>query len=386
MRNAEFLNCGTWNAAAFEAFRIGEMGSMEPTNGVNDRPGGWWSQAGTLPRLAVFLVIFAVAWYMLKELAPLLRPLLLATLLCYVILPIHKRLHRVHSATATIVIMAAGGVAIIIMLGLLIYSSALEFSDDLPRLSSRAQQITQDFQDWSDHNLPDMLSHAVKDALKVESRGAERISEVGQAILRHAADIFVEMLVVGLYVIFLLFEAKRLGRRLVTSVESEYSQRVRLTVNTINKGISNYLRAKALSSLILALPVTVAFHLFGLKFATLWGLLTFFCNYIPYVGSLIAGGGPILFAFLDLPFGPAPFAVAGMVVLWHSVSASFIEPPLLGNAVGLSPLVILLSLTFWGLCWGLVGMFLAVPLTVALKIVLSNIEATKALAAMLGDT
>jgi AI-2 transport protein TqsA len=93
----------------------------------------------------------------------------------------------------------------------------------------------------------------------------------------------------------------------------------------------------------------------------------------------------MILSFLYLPFGWQPFAAAGFVVFWHTASASFIEPMLLGNAVGLSPLVILISLTFWGLCWGLVGMFLAIPLTVAIKIVLSNIDATKAIAASLGD-
>lgn len=358
---------------------------MDTTDDACELGGGWWRQAGTLPRIAVFLVIFTAAWFMLKELAPLLRPLLLATLMCFVILPIHKRLHQGYSNMASIIIMAAGGLFVVVLLGLLIYSSAIEFNDDLPRLKGQAQQIRLMIESWSGTNLPEAIDHGVKDALRVESHGAEKLSDIGQIILRNAADIFVDMLVVALYVIFLLLEHRRLGRRLEAGVESGNSIRIHDTIQSINQLIAKYLRAKALSSAILALPLTAVFFLFGLKFAAIWGLLTFLCNFIPYVGSIIAGGGPILFAFLALQFGWKPFALAASVIFWHAMSASIIEPMLLGNAVGLSPLVILMSLTFWGLCWGLTGMFLAVPLTVALKIVLSNIEATKPLGALLGD-
>ena len=156
-------------------------------------------------------------------------------------------------------------------------------------------------------------------------------------------------------------------------------------MQTINDGIANYLKAKVRSSLILAVPVTVMLFAFDVKFAILWGLLTFVCNFIPYVGSFIACGSPIIFGFLDLPLGWQPLVLALLLLSCHIASASFVEPTLIGKAVGLSPLIILMSLTFWGLCWGLVGMFLAVPLTVAAKIVLANIETTKGVAALLGD-
>ena len=200
------------------------------------------------------------AWFILKELASLLRPLLLATLFCSAILPIHKRLHRGYSNTATIVIMSAGALFFVIMLGLLIYSSAIEFNDDLPRLSARAHHIAEEIQNWSDAHLPEAASRSVKDALRIESRSAERLSEASQSILKYAADILVEMFVVGLYVVFLLFEAKRLGRRLEAGVQSDQSAAVRETVQTINKApIVMYARAilaaaDGLVSIAMALP------------------------------------------------------------------------------------------------------------------------------------
>jgi AI-2 transport protein TqsA len=88
---------------------------------------------------------------------------------------------------------------------------------------------------------------------------------------------------------------------------------------------------------------------------------------------------------LHLDFGWQPFAVTGLLVADHLLSANLIEPALTGRAVNVSPLVVVLALGFWGLCWGLVGMLLAVPLTVVLKIVLEHLPATRPVAALMAE-
>src|SRR5690606_17948537 len=114
----------------------------------------------------------------------------------------------------------------------------------------------------------------------------------------------------------------------------------------------------------------------------LWAVLTFLCNFIPYIGSVVAYVLPVGFAFLQLDLDWRPLTAAGLVLGWHLVSASVIEPMLLGRAVGLSPLVILGSLAFWGLLWGIPGMFLAVPLTVVAVIVIGQFEFTRPVATL----
>lgn len=346
---------------------------------------GWWVQAGTLTRVAVFVVIAAGSWFMLKELAPLLRPLLLAILLCYVILPMHSRLRQERSELKTITIMVGGGLALLVGGSILVYGSLVSMNDELPRLTQRAQDLAVGSREWSNVNLPDWLSHAIGDLFHAEAKGAQFLQRAGGVILAYTADIFLEALVVGLYVIFLLLEGRRLLKRVQGGFDVPHARQILATVQTINDGIANYLKAKVKASAILAVPVTVILFAFNVKFAILWGLLTFFCNFIPYVGSVVACGSPLIFGFLDLPLGWQPVTVAFLLIGCHASSASFVEPRLIGKAVGLSPLVILMSLTFWGLCWGLVGMFLAVPLTVTAKIVLANIETTKPLAVLLGD-
>jgi AI-2 transport protein TqsA len=92
----------------------------------------------------------------------------------------------------------------------------------------------------------------------------------------------------------------------------------------------------------------------------------------------------MLFAFLDLDFGWQPVAVAILLPTVHGSSAYLIEPAMTGKAVNLSPLVVLIALSFWGLCWGLTGMILAVPLTAVLKIILESAPGTRPIASLMG--
>jgi len=153
----------------------------------------------------------------------------------------------------------------------------------------------------------------------------------------------------------------------------------------INVGIINYLRAKVGSSLLLAVPVGVILAAFGVPFAVLWAVVTFVCNFIPYLGSVIAYSLPVAFATVEFGFTPQLAVVSGLVFAVHLLGAAVVEPMILGRAVGLSPLVILASLSVWGILWGIPGMFLAVPLTVVMKIVFENFPSTRPVADLLSD-
>jgi AI-2 transport protein TqsA len=132
-------------------------------------------------------------------------------------------------------------------------------------------------------------------------------------------------------------------------------------------------------------PITIVLWMMGVSFPALWGLLNFFVNFIPYLDSIVGFAVPVIFTFLDLDFGWRPVAGAGVVLAVYLIMAYIVEPRMTGKAVGLSPLVILVSLSFGGLCWGFIGMLLAIPLTVVAKIVLDHIPYTAPFAKLLGD-
>src|SRR5262249_61202019 len=107
----------------------------------------------------------------------------------------------------------------------------------------------------------------------------------------------------------------------------------------------------------------------------MWGVLVFLFNFIPYIGSFVAVSLPIILSFLQYAEEPwKPLLITLLLLLIQRVVDNYIEPRLTGRKLGLSPLIILLSLAFWGWLWGVVGMILAVPLTVIGTIILETLR------------
>ena len=192
-----------------------------------------------------------------------------------------------------------------------------------------------------------------------------------------------EACTIALYLLFLLLEGSRFPDRVRNAYPKERAEEILQVAGEVNAAVISFLKAKIKSSLVLAVPVGLVLWAVGVKFALLWVVLTFLCNFIPYIGTVVAYTLPVGFAFLW--FGPTwePFAAAGLLLICHLVSSSVAEPMIIGNAVGVSPLVILGSLAVWGLLWGIPGMFLAVPLTAVMILVMDHFDQTRALAKLL---
>ncbi len=318
----------------------------------------------------------AAAWYLLKELAPLLRPLFLAVFFCYVILPVHLRLKRRLPAVVSGAVIVFATVAALMLLSLMIYGSVVDLNEDLPSLIDRAREFTTRARGFAQEHLPPWLLSS-GDADRAEAQAAERLRGVVAGLANGAADSLAEALLVGVYMIFLMLEAGRFRRRVEAGFAPERAGQVLEVVRRINEAMAGYLRAKVLASLALALPVGLVLWAFGVPFAFLWAVLAFLGNFVPYVGSLVAFVLPLLLALVELesPWQPAALAVIMLVI--HQATNAFVEPAITGKAVDLSPLALLVALAFWGLCWGLTGMFLAVPLAVLFKIIFENVEATR---------
>ncbi len=122
----------------------------------------------------------------------------------------------------------------------------------------------------------------------------------------------------------------------------------------------------------------------GVEYALLWGLIAFLLNYIPNIGSIIAGVPAVLFALVQLGFAGAGWTMVGYVIV-NLVVGNIIEPKMMGKEMGLSTLIVFLSLVFWGFILGTIGMFLAVPLTMTFKIILDQYPKTKWISILLGS-
>lgn len=340
-----------------------------------------WRGPNAVRTVALVLCAAACSWYLLQELAALLRPLLIAVLLAYVVMPYHARLKRVMGTAVSLAVIASTVTGALLALAFVSYASVLELRDDIPELQTRARDLAQRAERAVTDHAPWLLPPDAGG--KPVARVTEGAGQFVFVVLSLTANAALEAGVVALYLLFLLLEGARFPARVRKAYEPERAEQILHVAGQVNAAVVSYLKAKVRASLFLAVPVSVVLALCGVKFALLWGVLTFLCNFIPYIGSVVAYALPVGFAFLW--FGPVwqPFAAAGLLLLCHVASASVIEPLVIGNAVGVSPLVILGSLALWGLLWGVPGMFLAVPLTVVAIIVMDQFEPSRAIARLL---
>ncbi len=154
-------------------------------------------------------------------------------------------------------------------------------------------------------------------------------------------------------------------------------------VQEIQNKISYYIIIKVLVSAATGLVVWFLLLTFGVELAFIFGLITFILNFIPNVGSIIATILPLPVMFLQFGLGPKFFVVLGLSCAVQFLIGSVVEPKIIGEGMDLHPVVVLCSLVFWALVWGIPGAFLAVPLTVVIKIVLYNLKPTKEIAELM---
>ena len=169
--------------------------------------------------------------------------------------------------------------------------------------------------------------------------------------------------------IFMLNEARMFGRRMSSVFASKGPNFHR--VITACRDIQKYLGIKTVVSAVTGLLAYALCYFLGVELPELWGLLAFALNFIPAVGSVLAGIPPVLMALLMRDIQIALFVAGGYVGI-NAILGNFLEPMLLGRRFGISTLVVIFSVLFWGWLWGPVGMLLGVPLTMLLKVGLDN--------------
>jgi AI-2 transport protein TqsA len=332
--------------------------------------------------MVVYIILgAAAAWYLLIQLAPVLRPLLVAGILAYVLMPYHARLRNHVGTPASLFILTGSSAGVLVVFGFITYASILALTDELPHLQHRAEEMATQ----AEQTVAEQAPWAIPgdDKKPTRTRIHEQVAQVVAPVLNVAANAALEACVVALYLLFLLVEGSRFPDRVRRAYAPARADAILQIADAVNAAVISYLKAKVKSSLVLAVPVGIVLWAVGVKFALLWAVITFVCNFIPYIGTAIAYGLPVGFAFLWFGVSWEPFAAAGLLLVCHVGSASVVEPLILGNAVGVSPLVILSSLAFWGLLWGIPGMVLAVPLTVVAIIVMDHFEQTRPVARLL---
>lgn len=195
------------------------------------------------------------------------------------------------------------------------------------------------------------------------------------------ADLLSNTLFVLLTVVFILFEVAGFPRKLREALRDPSADLGHY--KGAIESIQSYLRIKTEVSLVTGICAGILCLVCGVDYALLWGAAAFLLNYVPTVGSLIAAVPPMLLAFVQFGGGRMTAVAIGYVVI-NTVIGNVLEPRLMGRKLGLSSLVVFLSLVFWGWVWGPIGMLLSVPLTMLVKLLLEHSDDLRWIAVLLG--
>jgi predicted PurR-regulated permease PerM len=233
--------------------------------------------------------------------------------------------------------------------------------------------------DKATENMSEDAAAAVKDLFnvfdpaKAMRLAAGLLDSVGSALTNAALITFM--------LVFMLLEVTGFQKKLQVALPSSWD--VMDYISRVAHSVKRYLAIKTVISLATGLTAGLLVGIMRIDFAILWGLLAFLLNYIPSVGSILAAIPPVILALIQYGPGAALVVALGYMVI-NAVFGNLIEPRLAGRGVGLSPLVVFLSLVFWGWVLGPVGMLLSVPLTASIKIILESGESTRWAAVLLG--
>jgi len=206
------------------------------------------------------------------------------------------------------------------------------------------------------------------------------------SFINSISGILGNMMMIVFYTIFIFIEESLFERKmkLIFKESSHHENFLRIT-KQIDKTMSRYI---GLKSLIAALTATLGYLVLlfvGLDAPMFWAFLLFMMNFIPSVGPIIASLLPALFSLLQFgEFTPFLIIISSLTAIALLVG-NFIEPRLMGNTLNISPLVAVLSLAVWGALWGITGMLLSVPITVAMIIIFSQFPSTRAIAILLSE-
>jgi len=275
-----------------------------------------------------------------------------------------------------VLLVVSGMIALLLIVGAIVGASINSFYTELPAYQARLQDQVSAFQSfWTSKGIRhvDKVLLGYVNPGAVMSLTARMLAELGSALSN--------IVLILLTVAFILFEASSFPvklRAVIGDPRQVFPQFTRFVSD-----IERYMAIKTLISLATGILVGIGLSVLGVDFPVLWGFLAFLLNYVPNVGSTIAAIPAVLLAYIQLGFGRAVTAAAGYMVV-NFILDNVIETKLMGRRLGLSSLVVFLSLIFWGSLLGPVGMVLCIPLTMTVKFACENNKDTRWIAVLLG--
>jgi len=319
----------------------------------------------------------------LKELKTIFIPLIFAILLTTILSPTIRFLSKYKIPRVVSITIAVLTVFFIVyLLGLVIYANFANFVQEFPKYENSLKKTFETTLNGLNMQMDEFQDYFSKvkwqQQLEKFSFGSRVSATLGTFLT------FLGYLILVLtFTVFMLTGQFDIEEKIKQAFESERAIIATEVAADIQSKVRNYLVIKIFISAATAISGVVFIMIFGIDFVVVSGVLLFVLNFIPSIGSIIASAFPILICFVQYGYSWKVPGIALSLIAIQTVFGNFLEPLMMGRGLNLSPLVVILSLIFWGWVWGVVGMVLAIPLTSSLVIVCENIEPLRIVAIIL---
>ncbi|MCU0858515.1 MAG: AI-2E family transporter [Pontiellaceae bacterium] len=329
-----------------------------------------------IPLIGIIALI--LVGFVLKTAQSVILPLVIAWFLSYLFAPLVNFLARKGVPSGPSV-----GVVLIVLLGffyltgLFLYARVMAFVAEYPKYEKKFTEIAAALDER--YTIPSWISPNTVDW---QEKAGEFIMSIPGSFVEFAG----KLILVLIFLVFILLGKPYLDNKLRHAFPDDRSEKLNRVTSAVAYQITRYLYIKLLISAATGFLAWLVLRLIGVDFPVTWGVLTFLFNFIPTIGSIVATIPPVLLAFIQFyPDGWTALIVLAALTVIQQVMGNFIDPKVTGDNLNLSPVVILISLVFWGWLWGITGALLSVPIASAIKIVCENIEVLKPVSILMGS-
>ena len=332
-----------------------------------------------------FAVITFIVIVCFKVASSVLIPIVFACFVMLILFPLLEKLDKLHipywiSNTLGLLIF----LAFLIVVGVLVIMVIQRLISGIPTYGNRLNELdlllTENIGTFMKLNPGEtVLSNLNINWINIALTSLQNISSQFATIMKNILLIFI-------FLFFLILERHTLTPKIIEAFNGHNSNIIVSITQRTTHQISRYLFIKFTISLITGILFYLTAKVTELDFAILWGLLSFVLNFIPSIGSLITTSLTILMALIQFtPDWISIIYVAVLTISIQTILGNIIDPRLQGIQLGLSPFILLVSLSIWGFIWGIPGMFLAVPLTSIMQILCANVQSLRPIAILLGS-
>lgn len=340
--------------------------------------------ANNLQNTAYWIIIITGVIIFLVYFRTLLEPIVLAMVLWYLIRTARKYIGRIKLKGQALPLWAQRALASLFIFGILwgIYGI---ISVNVNLISINADKY--------DANLRALLNRArnnpmVDDAIPEIEEAIRQLDyrNLVSGVFNSVSTVLGNFTLVVIYVVFFVIEENFFQQKLDAVFRRKGRKESFVHVlSHVSEAINKYFTVKTEMSLLTAVLSYIIMLILGVDFPVLWAFIIFILNYIPYIGSLIASLLPAIFAIFQFgsfwPFLYVFLAVEAVQIL----VGNYIEPKVMGKSLNLSPLVVIIALSFWGAIWGILGMILSVPIVSVIVIICAQFDSTRSVAILMSE-